>query len=150
MTEYQSKTEVTFVPGSAAGIKCEVISPREVLPRLYRGVDWCSERIVIARTKDSSKQLWWQKSGSYWSGSETKIFKAILVLAHADEPGYNQIYPFCYGIQEGGRLSKKLLRSKAKEINEFFGCSIAQFLDITTTTVIVKTPRSRKKKCVRG
>lgn len=125
-----TNTEVTYFADSVE-IRCETVSEREVLPQCEKGIDWSAERLVVARTEDGSKTMWWKKSGSYWVGilCPRGISAVKLMLCDITDPRVRTI-------QVGGRLSRKSFQKNADVINDFFGCEIAQFLIPTYTTII--------------
>lgn len=112
----------------------------KIRPRAERGVDYSAERVVLAVNGD--RELWWQRSGKYWRDRMSGYVTAPTELELVDmRPSAT-----CHGLpatrvlQEGGRLSKKLILHHADAIDAWLGEGTAAKVAVSyRTETIVQT-----------
>lgn len=102
---------------------------RIIRPRREDGSDWNSERIVLVRSGE--RELWWWKSRKSWEGRTCgyKHQPGVLMLRKKGDVLGKEL---C----EGGRLSKEMILSHTRAINEFFGCEVVSEIDIKKTVLV--------------
>lgn len=103
-------------------------------PGPVSGVDFGRPIMLLAQEGD--KELWWLKSGSVRSGWHNETIPTELRLCDRQNRDGDTV---CLG-DEGGRLSKARLAEHAKEIDEFFGWDISQYLAPGRTIRVKPTP----------
>jgi hypothetical protein len=97
-------------------------------PKSEGGADWSSLRRVLAVIKYSNNilcELWWWEGGCYWSGMcGMQYSKARLCGATPPKWScHNSVGgagTYTHDFQVGGRLSMKLLKEKAEDIDKHF------------------------------
>ncbi len=102
------------------------------------GIDWSQKRQVLVML--GSKELWWMLPGKCWSGNYCPWEYVATRLMLFD---YARGHDSHRELQEGGRLTAKLIAAHAAAINEYFdGREIADQIVIGKT---LTTPQDLRK-----
>jgi hypothetical protein len=110
--------------------------PEQVnLGRYGSGCDYSRDRLLLVRY--GRKELWWMKSGKYWSGRGSQATARTELVAVDTTPtvAWHDGKKTRIG-EEGGRLSTKRIAQHAKEINDFFGFAVAQHIRPDGTVLV--------------
>jgi len=94
----------------------EIITPVVKHPREWGGVDYGSEQIVLARA--GTRELQFRPGCRFWSGLGMPQAYAPATLVLAVVEGFSERSK----VLAEGRLSFKLLREHATEIDAWLGC----------------------------
>lgn len=131
---------------AAFTIKATFREARIVRPRFDPGIDWSRERLVLVQL--GKKELWWMRSGRYWSGiGENSIAATELRLVDfAGATSYAGDWPEReQTLHEGGRFSKQMLLEHGDVIDEWFDFPHLHEV-INYKHTLVKVERVRRKK----
>jgi hypothetical protein len=115
--------------------KLETVFPQEQIPRRMWGCIFSSSGRVLARSADSKVLLVWRGGGPAWGGSMSGTYHnpSALCLYRVNASG--DVQNGDKELHSGGRLTSSILGRYAAAIDEWFGCRIADELDIGSTLV---------------
>ena len=119
---------------------------RIIRPKVDPGVDWGSRRVVLVQLLYKGKpvkELWWQYGSTHWGGrgKPQRYSPAHLVLVgvgtHLHAKDWIEGTDCTRStIQEGGKLSRKLISTNAEIIDNFFRWPVAKLINLRKTLVL--------------
>lgn len=112
-----------------------VIEDQEVVIHENRPEDLGGKRVVLARTEDGLKALWWRTAYHRGQGRHRTYVPTTLMLGDRtglDGDRYTQILI----LHRGGRITSLKLAEFTRSIDDILGAGTTANLDITKTLVV--------------